>query len=160
GVAHGQLAPEAIYVHPEGRVTVLECGIHPMLAEGREAATRHDIAALGRVFYRYFAGAWPEEGAGAAQRRNLERLPAALARWMARKLLAAAAGSADVPSARNLAIHLALDKAWVKAMSQSAPATDGPFDDAEEAATRVRVTVSDESTGDLAHVPGRRSAPA
>src|SRR5205807_9873107 len=38
GVAHGQICPELIYVHPEGRVTVLEGGIHPMLAGDQERA--------------------------------------------------------------------------------------------------------------------------
>jgi cell division septation protein DedD len=139
GLRHGYLVPENLWLREDGRVALLDSGIHaaaahaafssgfplapsPYVPPGDEAyaETNHgaDVYALIALLVRLLTGRAPlpeqlPQAVGA--------LPNILPASLRAELLEAATapGSSTAPNARSLAVHLAFDSAWIRAQERT-----------------------------------------
>jgi hypothetical protein len=139
GLRHGYLVPENLWLREDGRVGLLDSGIHaaaahaafssgfpvapcPYVPPGDEAYAEanhaSDVYALIALLVRLVSGRPPVPSLLADAVASLpDVLPASL-----REELTAAAtalGSPAAPNARSLAVHLAFDSAWMRAYERS-----------------------------------------
>ena len=152
-LTHGFLTPENIYLTPEGRVQVVEWGVHapgigsvwPGPQEGsaywprdpQVAADpqRRDLYALGVILYEIFTDATPpaDTAPGAAERLAAalpDRLPRSLPPRIAAAILQEKEG--EMVTARQLAVQLTFARSWVRAVAHGEPMPEMEPEPAEE----------------------------
>jgi hypothetical protein len=162
GQRHGYLTPENLWVRADGRVALLDCGIHAAAAHASfcsgfpitpspyvppgddaygEANQGADVYALLALLVRLVTGRAPLPGELPAAVAALpDLLPASLHGEL---MEAATTPRPDTaPNARALAVHLAFDVAWIRAQERSRREDDlveGELSVAANAASVTRV---------------------
>lgn len=139
GMRHGYLVPENLWLRPDGRVALIDVGIHaaaahaafssgfpvapsPYVPAGDEAyapaSYGGDVYALIALLVRLVTGRAPLPG---QLSQAVEALPDVLPASLRLELLEAATtpDSASAPNARSLAVHLAFDCAWIRAQERT-----------------------------------------
>jgi hypothetical protein len=139
GLRHGYLVPENLWLRDDGRLALLDSGIHaaaahaafssgfpvapgPYVPPGDEAFAEGnhsaDVYALVALLVRLVTGRAPRPGDLA---ESVAGLPAVLPASLRAELMEVAhpskAGAA--PNARSLAVHLAFDYAWIRAQERT-----------------------------------------
>lgn len=157
-LTHGFLTPENVFLTPEGRVQVVEWGVHapgigsvwPGPAEGSPywprdpqiAAdpVRRDLYALGVILYEILTGSTPlvDAAPGAGNRLAValpEKLPRSLPPLIADAILQEKADK--LVTARQLAVQLTFARSWVRAVSHGEPVPEPAEEAREEPATEA-----------------------